>query len=1174
MADDRSLTIEALRAENERLRADVIARDAALAHRDRELTEALEQQTATAEVLRVIASSPTDLQAVLDAIAEHAARVCGANDAIIHQVDDGGLLRRVTHVGPVHLGSGLKRMPSGSPISRDWPPGRAIIERRTIHVEDLASAAETEFPGIRETQQRDGVRTVLVTPLLRDGVPIGDILIRRAEVKPFTRRQIQLLETFADQAVIAIENARLFEERERRNAELQESNRQVTEALEQQTATAEVLRVIASSPTDLQSVLDAITESAARLCGTEIALLFRIEGEAMRVAATFGTPVPGLERGTRTPMDRTSGTGRAILERRTVHITDAATLPDDEFLITRQFQRTGGYRTYVATPLMREGVPIGTLNVARMEIRPLTDRQVELLRTFADQAVIAIENARLFEELDQRNRELSEALEQQTATAEVLKVISRSTFDLQPVLETLVENAATLCGAEGGAMFTFDAEVFRPAVTYRGDPALWDYVAKNPMHPGRGSLTGRVALDKQTVHVVDVLDDPEYRRQDLQRVGGFRTVLGVPLLRGGALVGAFLLFRYQVKAFTERQIELAETFADQAVIAVENTRLLRELQDRNGDLAEALEQQTATAEVLRVIASSPTDLQPVLDAIAESAAKLCEANDSMIHRVEGNAVLGVAHHGPLPEGPRLPGISRNTIPGVAVLDRQTIHIHDLAAVPTDELPAPVSRNLGIRTVLTTPLLREGVPIGTIMLRRTEVRPFTDQQIALLKTFADQAAIAIENARLFEELQDRVDELRALGEVGQAVSSSLDIHEVLATIIANATRLAGADGGSLYDYDEATETLAPSGPLPTLVPEDVAEELTRTIRSGRIRLGEGAVGRAVASRGPVEIPDILVPGSYSSPIRDSVIEAGFRSLLAMPLLHQDRPLGALVVVRRTPGTFSPEVVALLQTFAGQCALAIHNARLFQQVQETSRALDVASQHKSQFLANMSHELRTPLNAIIGYSEMLQEEAEEIGEEAFIPDLQKVNAAGKHLSGLINDILDLSKIEAGKMDLFLETFEVGQLTRDVQAIVRPLMDKNANTLVVACPEDVGSMHADQTKIRQTLFNLMSNAAKFTDHGTISLTVERAPDDGITFAITDTGIGMTEEQLARLFEAFSQAEASTRSRYGGTGLGLAISRHFCRLMGGDLTVTSVHGQGSTFTVTLPAAVTEPTS
>jgi signal transduction histidine kinase len=270
-------------------------------------------------------------------------------------------------------------------------------------------------------------------------------------------------------------------------------------------------------------------------------------------------------------------------------------------------------------------------------------------------------------------------------------------------------------------------------------------------------------------------------------------------------------------------------------------------------------------------------------------------------------------------------------------------------------------------------------------------------------------------------------------------------------------------------------------------------------------------------------------------------------------------------------FSERQIALLETFADQAVIAIENARLFQEIEEKSRQLEIASQHKSQFLANMSHELRTPLNAIIGYSEMLQEEAEDLGEQTFIPDLQKVNAAGKHLLGLINDILDLSKIEAGRMDLFLETFEIGTLVRDVAAIVQPLVKRNSNRLVIVCPDDVGIMHADQTKVRQALFNLLSNAAKFTDHGTISLTVGRG--EVVSFAVTDTGIGMTEEQLGRLFEAFSQAEASTRSKYGGTGLGLAISRHFCRLMGGDLTVTSVYGQGSIFTAWLPARA-EPTS
>jgi signal transduction histidine kinase len=617
------------------------------------------------------------------------------------------------------------------------------------------------------------------------------------------------------------------------------------------------------------------------------------------------------------------------------------------------------------------------------------------------EAALATANDDLRADVDRRDRALAEALEQQTATAEVLKVISRSAFDLQPVLDTLVENAVKLCGADNGAIVRWDGEVFRVAAVCGRSAEAEEFARRNPPALRRDSGSGRAALERRTVHIPDVFEDPEYAHPARSAAEGFRTLLAVPMFRGQELLGVFVVLRQHVRPFGERQIELVETFADQAVIAIENVRLFQEIQDRTQELA-------------------------------RSVAKL----------------------------------------------------------------------------------------------------------------------------------------EALGQVGQAVSSSLDLQEVLTTIVANATRLAGADGGIVYEYDDG------AGVFEVRASHRLTDEMNGALVSARLRLGEGIVGRAGAARAPFQIADLsLEPGLTDRRVFDVMVaRGGLRSVLAVPLLRDDRVLGGLVMTRREPGTFPDEVVALLQTFASQSVLAIENARLFEQVQESGRQLEVASQHKSQFLANMSHELRTPLNAIIGYSEMLQEEAEEVGDVSYVPDLQKVNAAGKHLLGLINDILDLSKIEAGRMDLYPETFSLPDLVRDVAAIVQPLVEKNGNALVVECAEATGTMHADQTKVRQTLFNLLSNAAKFTDHGTITLTVDREPDDWLTFAVSDTGIGMTEEQLGRLFEAFSQAEASTRSRFGGTGLGLAISRHFCRLMGGDLTVESAYGQGSTFTVRLPTTVEAP--
>jgi signal transduction histidine kinase/CheY-like chemotaxis protein len=472
------------------------------------------------------------------------------------------------------------------------------------------------------------------------------------------------------------------------------------------------------------------------------------------------------------------------------------------------------------------------------------------------------------------------------------------------------------------------------------------------------------------------------------------------------------------------------------------------------------------------------------------------------------------------------------------------------------------------------MLRQGVSIGAIAIIRREVRPFTDKEIRLLETFADQAVIAVENVRLFTELQARtadltrsVDRLTALGDVGRAVSSSLDLEQVLTTIVSRAVQLAGVDAGAIYEYDEAAEMFH------LRATENLPAEFVEA--AGGLRKGEGATGRAGLTGAPVQIPDIAAPGAYQSSLRDILLGLGHRAILAVPLLHEGRVVGGLAVNGRVPGEFSQDIVDLLQTFATQSALAIQNARLFRELQAKSLEAEVASRHKSEFLANMSHELRTPLNAIIGYSEMLQEEAEDQDAEAFVPDLKKIHGAGKHLLELINAVLDLSKIEAGKMELYLETFSVPDMVRDITAVIRPLAEKNGNRVDIRCDDGVGTMRADLTKVRQALFNLLSNACKFTERGTVTLAVEREPDDGrdwLRFVVTDTGIGMTPEQMGRLFQEFTQADATTGRKYGGTGLGLALSRRLCRMMGGEITLESEPGRGSAFTVRLPAIVSEP--
>jgi signal transduction histidine kinase len=632
--------------------------------------------------------------------------------------------------------------------------------------------------------------------------------------------------------------------------------------------------------------------------------------------------------------------------------------------------------------MLRQEDVIGVIVIRRTRVQPFTDKQIELLSTFAEQAAIAIENTRLL-------NELRESLEQQTATSEVLRVISSSPGELEPVFQAMLENAVRICEAKFGILFRFEGDVVRPAAMVRVSAEFAEFV-RHGVRPNPVTAVGRVASSKQAVHIIDLKAYSGYRERDPMLVagvelGGIRTLIAVPMLKENAVIGVIGVYRQEVRPFSDKQIALLQNFAAQAVVAIENTRLLNELR-------ESLQQQTATADVLKVISRTAFELQPIFDTLVENAVRLCEAERALLFRFDGKLLRSVATYNVSPElrefvdkNPIAPG--RHSISARAALERRTVHVPDIQGDP--EYAYAVRDERPIRTTLAVPMLKGDDLVGTITIYRLELKPFTDKQIALVETFADQAAIAIENVRLFDEIQDK-----------------------------------------------------------------------------------------------------------------------------------------------------------------------------------SRQLEMASQNKSQFLSSMSHELRTPLNAIIGLTEMLVTNAARFGTDKALEPLRRVNAAGTHLLGLINEVLDLSKIEAGKLELNPELVDLARLIDEVIGTAGQLAEKNKNRLVVEAPENVGKLTADSMRLKQILLNLLSNACKFTKEGEVALRVRKVAEgrDWVELAVADTGIGLTAEQLAKLFQDFTQADSLTARRYGGTGLGLALSRKLARMMGGDVTVTSEPGQGSVFTVRLP--------
>jgi signal transduction histidine kinase len=600
-------------------------------------------------------------------------------------------------------------------------------------------------------------------------------------------------------------------------------------------------------------------------------------------------------------------------------------------------------------------------------------------------------------------------------------------------------------------------------------------------------------------------------------------------------------------------------------------------------VAEALQQQTATADVLKVISRSTFDLQAVLENLLESAVRLCDADRGLVYRQDGDVYRVAASCGHSPEWlatiePYPIHKDRTSATGRAVLDRRVVHIHDILADPEYRWAEDLrSKEEMHRTILAVPMLRQGAIIGVIVIRRTRVRPFTDKQIELATSFADQAVIAIENVRLFEAEQQRTRELSESLEQQTATSELLEVitssrgtlEPVFQALLEKATRVCGSKFGNVFlREDEVFRTVTMPGVLSEHAQWWLKDPLINPRQSPEMPLA-----RLAETKDVVHIADLRAERGYiehNPRVVASVELAGVRTLLLVPVLKEHDLIGAIAIYRQEVRPFTGRQIELVTNFAAQAVIAIENARLLKELEEANERLAVASSNKSQFLSSMSHELRTPLNAIIGLTDMMTTNAPRFGTEKALEPLKRVHNAGTHLLGLINQVLDLSKIEAGKLELSPESVNLAPLIDEVIGTARQLAEQNKNRLTVDAPQDLGTLIVDPMRLRQILLNLLSNACKFTKQGEVSLRARKVGNgrDVVELAVADTGIGMTPEQLTKLFQEFSQAEASTAKNYGGTGLGLAITRKLARMMGGEVTVTSEHGKGSVFTVCLPGS------
>jgi GAF domain-containing protein len=1151
-----------------------------------ELGESLQQQTATADILKVISSSRGDLKPVFESVLENATRLCDAKFGTLF-LYDGESFRFAADVGAPREYTEFQSRRGSFKTNPGTQLGQVLATKRVTHTADYSVE-----PFIGPSAKVAGARSSVSVPMLKDEKFVGAIQIFRLEVRPFTNKQIALLENFAAQGVIAIENARLLSE--------------VRESLQQQTATADVLKTISRSTFDLQVVLDTLVESAAHLCRAEQSAIRLLKNDLYHHVAAHGISQDFHDRMQREPLapGRGSMTGRVVLEDKSVHIIDGQTDSDAE-LANRS--RSGNVHTILGVPLLREGAPIGVLVLQRSIVQSFTGKEIELAETFADQAVIAIENVRLFDEVQARTRELSESLQQQTATSEVLKVISSSPGELEPVFHSMLENATRICEAKFGNLFLREGDGYRAAAVH-GEPSYVEYWRRAPFASLRDApLLNRVTLAKKVIHVPDLRLDQSYldgnpRIVTLVDSAGARTFVIVPMLKEHEIVGTIAMYRTEVRPYTDKQIELVQNFAAQAVIAIENTRLLNELR-------ESLQQQTATADVLKVISTSPSDTQPVFDAIVQSALKLFP--DALISlalrysdRIDAAAVA--ARDPERAESwrrtiSRTP-LSREYMHGAALLDCRVVDVPDARTAPA-EFAAGAQNFLtsGNRAITITPMMRRNEAIGLLTVVRRTPGPLSDKQFSLLRTFAAQAVIAIENTRLLNELRESLQQQTATADVLKTISrSTFDLQTVLHTLVESAARLCDADKATITrQKDGDTFYRAES--------YGFSREFMNYVRDIPIQVQRGsASGRALLEGKIVHIHDVKADPEYT------FVEAqrlgDFRSILAVPMLREEVPVGVLTLTRAEVRPFTDRQIELVSIFADQAAIAIENVRLFENVEARTRELAksledlrttqdrlVQTQKLAllgQLTAGIAHEIKNPLNFVNNFSgisaEMIDELREVLGDVNLTEkqrnevselmgtlrsNFDKVVQHGKRADAIVKNMLQHSRegsAEHRVIDINALVEESLNLawhgaraeTQDFEIKLKQSFDPSAGEADLF-PQD----------IRRALLNVISNgfyaATKRraeTDGGDYEPTLTASTKnlgDRVEITIRDNGTGITPDVKEKIFNPFF----TTKPTGEGTGLGLSISHDIIvKQHAGSIEIDTQPGEFTEIRVILP--------